>query len=149
MEILLLKDVEGLGHAGEIKKVAGGYARNFLIPRGLAVPADAGARKQAEAMREASQRRQQRQLSEAQALAAKLNGLTLRFKVKVGEKDRLYGSITNVDIAEAIEREIGQKVDRRHIELERPIRELGIHKVPVRLMAKIEPVVTVVVEREE
>lgn len=149
MEILLLKDVEGLGHAGEIKKVAGGYARNFLIPRGLAVPADAGARKRAEAIREASQRRQQRQLSEAQTLAAKLNGLTLRFKVKAGEKDRLYGSITNADIAEAIEREIGQTVDRRHIELERPIRELGVHKVPVRLMAKIEPIVTVVVEREE
>ncbi len=149
MEVLLLKDVEGLGQAGQIKKVAGGYARNFLIPRGLAVPADAGARKQAESLREASERRQQRQLSEAQALAARLDGLTLRFKARAGENDRLYGSITNADIAEAIEREIGQAVDRRHIELERPIRELGTHKVPIRLMAKIEPVVTVVVEREE
>ena len=149
MEILLLKDVKGLGRAGEIKKVAGGYARNFLIPRGFAVPADAGARKRAESLREISQRRQQRQLSEAQTLAAKLSGLVLRFKVKAGEKDRLYGSITNVDIAEAIAREIGQTVDRRHIELTRPIRELGTHQVPIRLLAGIEPVVTVVVEREE
>ncbi len=148
MEVLLLKDVEGLGHAGEIKKVAGGYARNFLIPRGLAVVADKGARKQAAHLREATERQQARQTSAAQALANKLSELTLRFTAKAGENDRLYGSITAADIVEAIEREIGQAVDRRHVELEHPIRELGTHQVAIRLMPNIIPRVTVVIERE-
>ncbi len=148
MEVLLVKDVEGLGEAGEIKEVAGGYARNYLIPRGLAVPADKAARKRAAALREAAARRRARQESEAQTLAERLSALTLQFKAKVGEKDRLYGSITSGDIAEAIEREIGQAVDRRRILLEHPIRELGTHKVAIRLMPNIVPEITVVVERE-
>lgn len=148
MEILLIKDVEGLGHAGQIKKVASGYARNFLIPRGLAVAATAGARKQAEQMLEAAKRRQEHQLTEAKALAEKLSAITLRFTAKAGENDRLYGSITAADIAEAIARELGREVDRRHIELERPLRELGEHYVPIRLHANVEPSVRVVIERE-
>ena len=148
MEVMLTKDVEGLGYAGEIKNVAGGYARNYLIPRGLAVPATKGIRKQAAALREAAERRRARQLSEAQALAEKLSQITLRFTAKAGENDRLYGSITSQDIAEAIERETGQAVDRRRIELEHPIRELGTHQVAIRLMSDVVPQVTVVVERE-
>ena len=148
MEVLLIQDVEGLGQAGEIKEVAGGYARNYLIPKGYAVPADKSARKRAAALREAAEKRRARQVAEAQTLADRLNALTLRFQAKVGEKGRLYGSITSGDIAEAIEREIGQEVDRRRIQLEHPIRELGTHKVAIRLMPELIPEVTVIVEPE-
>ncbi|GAB4557449.1 MAG: 50S ribosomal protein L9 [Anaerolineae bacterium] len=148
MDVLLLKDVEGLGHAGEIKKVAGGYARHFLIPRGLAVIADESARKKAAQIREAAERRRQRQTLEAKALAEKLQALTLTFRVRAGANDRLYGSITAQDIAEAIASQIGQEIDRRLVQLEHPIRELGTHRVPIRLMADIIPKVTVEVVRE-
>ena len=148
MEVLLIKSVEGLGTPGQIKKVAGGYGRNFLIPRGLARAATESARKQAATLHEAEQRRQARQVSEAQALANRINAITLRFTAKAGEGDRLYGSITSADIAEAVERELDQAIDRRHIELERPLRELGTHKVAIRLQTNIEANVTVIVERE-
>ncbi len=148
MKVMLTQDIEGLGQAGEIKEVAGGYARHYLIPRGLALPATKGVRKQAAAIREAAERRRAREMNEAQALAEKLNALTLRFTARAGESDRLYGSITSSDIAEAIEREVGQAVDRRHIELERPIRQLGTHQVSIRLMSNVIAQVTVVVERE-
>ncbi|HEY63260.1 MAG TPA: 50S ribosomal protein L9 [Caldilineae bacterium] len=148
MKVMLIQDVEGLGLAGEIKEVAGGYAQHYLIPRGLAIAATKGVMKQAKAIREAAERRRARELNEAQALAEKLNQLTLRFTARAGESDRLYGSITSADIAEAIEREVGQAVDRRHIQLERPIRQLGTHQVSIRLMPNVTAEITVVVERE-
>lgn len=149
MDVLLLKDVEELGEAGAIKKVADGYARNYLIPRGLAVRATAGAIKQAEQQRQATARRQVKELSEAQALAQALDGVSVTFEARAGESDRLYGSITNVNIAEALTEKIGQEVDRRKIEMEEPLKELGIHAVTVRLAPGAEAKVTVVIEREE
>ena len=149
MEVLLTETVDNLGSAGEIKKVADGYARNFLIPKGLAVPATAGALKQAELRRQAEARRQQRESVKAESLARTLSQVTLTFQAKAGEKDKLYGSITNADIAEALEREIGQAIDKRKVELEEPIRELGSYYVPIKLLPDLAPRVTVIVERED
>ena len=149
MEILLLKDVPGLGQAGEVKKVADGYARNFLIPKGLAVLATKSALKQAELKRQAEERRQKKMEQKVARLAELIAKTTLTFRAKAGEEDRLYGSITSADIAEALEREIGEPVDKRKIELEEALRELGTHQVPIRLSANLMPMVTVVVEKEE
>jgi large subunit ribosomal protein L9 len=149
MEVLLLKDLSQLGRAGEVKRVAEGYARNYLIPRGLAVMATPGAIKQAEKQREAAARRQVKELSQAQALAQALDGLTVTFQARAGESDRLYGSITSANIAEALEEQVGQEVDRRKIDLEEPLKQLGIHAVTIRLAPQAEAKVTVVVEREE
>ena len=149
MEVLLLQDVETLGQAGDIKRVADGYARNYLIPRQMAVLATPGAIKQAEVRRQAAARREVKELDEAKALAERLDGVTVSFLARAGETDRLYGSITNVNIAEALEQEIGQEVDRRKIELEEPLKELGTHAVTVKLAAEAEAKVTVVIEREE
>ena len=149
MEVLLLRDVEQLGEAGEIKRVADGYARNYLIPRGLATMATTGAIKQAELHRERDARRQAKELDEAHALAQELDGRTVTFQARAGESDRLYGSITNANIAEALEEQVGREVDRRKIELEEPLKELGTHAVTVRLAPGAEAKVTVVIEREE
>jgi large subunit ribosomal protein L9 len=149
MQVLLVHDVDRLGQAGEVKKVADGYARNFLFPRGLAVAATPGAIKQAEMQRQAEAQREAKELTEAQALAETLDGLTVTFQAKAGDTDRLYGSITNVNIANALSEKIGQEVDRRKIELEEPLKDLGTHAVTIRLAAEAEAKVTVVIEREE
>ena len=149
MKVLLTETVDNLGSAGEVKKVADGYARNFLIPKGLAVPATEGTLKQAELRSQAEARRQKREKVEAESLARTLSQVTLTFQVKAGEKDKLYGSITNADIAEAFERETGQAIDKRKIELEEPIRELGSYYVPIKLLPDLAPRITVTVEREE
>jgi len=149
MKIILVKDVKNLGQAGEIKTVADGYARNFLIPKGLAVPATEAALKQLELRRKAQARREQRAAEEAHLLAETLSQLTLTFKAKAGEKGKLYGSITSADIAEALERQTGRAFDKRKVGLEEPIRELGTYRVPIKLMANLAPEVTVIVEGEE
>lgn len=149
MEVLLLKDVEQLGEAGEIKRVANGYARNFLIPRGLAVIATPGAVKQVEMQLESEARREAKELDEAQALAQALEGLSVTFQARAGESDRLYGSITNANIADALSEQVEEQVDRRKIEMEEPLKELGTHAVTIRLAPGAEAKVTVVIEREE
>jgi large subunit ribosomal protein L9 len=149
MEVLLLEDVDRLGQAGDIKKVADGYARNFLFPRGLAVQATPGAVKQAEKLREATARREAQTLSEAQALAQQLDGVSVTFQARAGETDRLYGSITNVTIAEALSEKVGQEVDRRKIVMAEPLKELGTHAVTIHLAPEAEAKVTVVIERED
>jgi large subunit ribosomal protein L9 len=149
MNVLLLQDVERLGQAGEVKRVADGYARNYLFPRELAVLATPGAIKQAEAQRKAEMRREVQAVTEAQALAAELDGMTVTFQARAGETDRLYGSITNVHIAEALSDKVGQEVDRRKIELDEPLKDLGTHAITIRLAAEAEAKVTVVIERED
>jgi len=149
MQVLLLKNVEGLGHAGDIKEVAGGYANNYLIPRKLAVVATEGAQKQAKVLRDAAQRQQDRKLTEAKSIAAKVDGQVLNFKVRAGEGDRLYGSVTNADVAEALAQVTGLEIDRRHVELEHSIKTLGQHEVTVKLGSGVSAVVQVVVERAE
>lgn len=149
MQVLLLQDVEGLGQAGTVKKVADGYARNSLTPRLLALPATPGSVKAAEQAREAKSHRQARALSEAQALAQLLDGQTVTFQARAGEGDRLYGSITNANIAEALQAKVGREIDKRKIVLEEPLKELGAHTITIHLAPQAEAKVIVVVEREE
>jgi large subunit ribosomal protein L9 len=149
MDVLLLKDVQGLGEAGEVKRVADGYGRNYLIPQGLAMMARPGAVKQAEREAAAEARRKDRELTEAQELAQALDGLTVNFQARAGETDRLYGSITKANIAEALEEQVGQEVDRRKIDLDEPLKELGTHAVTIRLAPEAQAKVTVIIEREE
>ena len=146
VRVLLLKDIKRLGRAGEIKSVADGYARNYLIPRGLAVAATEGAVRRTEVQKAIEQQRDERVRTDGEALAERLAEVTLTFRVKSSEKGRLYGSVTSADIAEAIEKLTGHAVDKRKVELGEPIRLLGTHRVPVRLMTGVVPEVTVVVE---
>ncbi|MBC7264205.1 MAG: 50S ribosomal protein L9 [Chloroflexi bacterium] len=148
MEVILLKDIKRLGEAGEVKKVADGYARNYLIPRGLAVIATEGVLKDLRVKRQIEEAKEERIRSDATALAAKLAGIMLTFKVKAGETGRLYGSITRGDIAAELEAKTGLPFDKRKIMLEEPIRQLGTHKVPIRLLSTLVPEITVVVEQE-
>jgi large subunit ribosomal protein L9 len=149
MKVVLREDVKGLGAVGDVKDVADGYARNFLIPRRLAEPATAGALKNVEAHRASLAKRQAQAEAEARSLAARLNNTTLTLKARVGGQDRLYGSITASDIATALGRELGAAFDRRKLVLDEPIRELGTHTVPVHLARDVTASLTVRVEAEE
>ena len=149
MEVILVQDVKGLGKAGEVKRVSDGYARNYLIPEGIAKIFTPGAKQEAEIRAKAQARRQHRVETEASAIAEILSKVTVTFKAKAGEKGRLYGSITAADIAEAVERKTGQIIDRRKLILEEPIREIGTHRVGVKLLASLNPEIEVIVEPEE
>lgn len=147
MKVLLIKDVYKLGRAGDIKKVADGYGRNYLIPQGLAVLATPGSIKQAEHIRTTASVRRQQLNSEMGSLSEKLAGLVLTFPSKAGETGKLYGSITTQMIAEAISNKLGEQIDRRQIEVQ-PIRNLGEHKAVVRLTMDLTPEVKIIVHRE-
>jgi large subunit ribosomal protein L9 len=147
MQVLLIKNVDGLGRTGDIKEVAGGYAHNFLFTRKLAVPVTDGAIKQAEITKEADKRRKERKVHEAKTLASMMDGKTVVFHARAGEGDRLYGSITNADIADKLGHAIGQEVDRRFIEIEHPIKTLGEHRVTVKTGPGAAATVFVRVER--
>lgn len=149
VKVILIKDVEKLGQAGEVKEVADGYARNFLIPQGLAKLATARTLEQVQQLQKAEARRHRKAEEKAKDLAETLKQMTLTFKVKAGEKDRLYGSITGAEIATALTERLGRTIDKRDLELERPIRELGTYSVPVKIETDFKPEITVVVEREE
>ncbi len=147
MEIILREDVEKLGARGAMVKVADGYARNFLLPRKLAVPATESNRKIVEQEREAYLRREAKAIGEAQDLSTMMSKVTLTFKRRVGENDQLFGSVTAKDIADALE---AQKyhVERQRVHLDEPIRTLGEHKVSVRLHRDVNAEVTAIVEAE-
>ena len=148
MKIVLLKDVANLGTAGEVKEVADGYARNYLVPQGFATLATKGLIKQAQERAEAQRKREFKARTDAEALSQRINGQTLRFVARVGELDRLYGSITNVDIAEKLAAQVGIDVDRRRVELGDPIKRAGVYSVVVNLGHGLEPRINVVVEGE-
>lgn len=147
MEVLLLKDVKRLGKAGQTKSVADGYARNYLIPRGLAVLATAGAIRRTEVQKAIEEEHEERIRTDSAALAERLTEMTLTFKVKASDKGRLYGSVTTADIATEIERQTGHPVDKRKVQLDEPIRLLGSHTVPIRLLSGVVPEITVLVEQ--
>jgi large subunit ribosomal protein L9 len=147
MQVLLIKNVEGLGRTGDIKEVTGGYAHNFLFARKLAVPVTDGAIKQAEITKEADKRRKERKTNEARTLASMMDGKTVAFHARAGEGDRLYGSITSADIADKLGQTIGQEVDRRFIEIEHPIKMLGEHRVTIKAGSGASATVFVRVER--
>ncbi|MCS7286667.1 MAG: 50S ribosomal protein L9 [Anaerolineae bacterium] len=148
MKVLLLANVKGLGKAGDIKDVADGYARNYLIPKGLAVPATPENLSRAEFKKRVQEEKMKRLAEDMHALAEFLSGMTLTFKVKAGEKDKLFGAVTTADIALALEKELGRPFDKHKIELEEPIKQLGIYNVPIRLMPGLVAQVRVVVEKE-
>lgn len=148
IKVLLTQDVPELGHAGNIYTVAGGYARNYLMPRGMAILATKGALKQAEEIKQAGVRLRARERANAEAQAQVIQGKRLLFGANAGENDRLYGSVTSTDIAEKLSAVVGFEVDRRKLQLDYPIRELGIYTLTVRLMPEIAPSFQVAVVRE-
>ncbi|HRN49870.1 MAG TPA: 50S ribosomal protein L9 [Anaerolineales bacterium] len=147
MQVLLLQDVYKLGRAGQIKKVANGYGRNYLIPQGLAIPATANAIKMAEKISANADKARSTLNAEAQAIAEKLKGVQLLFPARAGETGKLYGSITTQAIAEQLSEKLGSTLDRRQIHVQ-PLRLLGMHKVAVRLTLDVIPEVDAVVYRE-
>jgi len=149
MKVILLQDVNPLGEAGAIVTVSDGYARNFLIPRGLAEPASPSTLKVAEQRLAAERRRIAREEEAQRALAERLNGLRLVITARVGERGRLYGSITAQDIADRLSETVGEAIDRRRILLDEPIRSIGEHPVTIQLAGRLRPVVTVVVTSPE
>ena len=136
IELILREDVQSLGKAGELVRVKPGYARNFLLPRGLAYEATEGNKKRIAGETRARAARQATEKTEAEATAAKLGALTLTLSGKAGEEGKLFGSVTAQDVADALAR-AGHPVDRRRIELEHPIKTLGPHTVAVRLHSDV------------
>jgi large subunit ribosomal protein L9 len=148
MKVILTHDVPDLGQTGDVKDVAAGYARNYLIRKGLAVKATAGVLKDFERRQTAESRREERLAARAGVLAQRLSEVTLNFEAKASDKGRLFGSITTADIAEALEREVGEKFDRRKHILSEPLRQVGEHVVTVRLTTDVKAEVKVVVKPE-
>lgn len=147
MKVMLIKDVYKLGRAGDIKRVADGYGRNFLLPKGLAVLATTGALKKVEAVKAEAAVQRQSLNKEMGGVAELLAGKVFTFSSKAGETGKLYGSITTQMIADAIKSKYGAEVDRHQIEID-PVRTLGEHKGHIRLTVDLVPEITVVVYRE-
>ena len=147
MDVILREDVEKLGRTGEVVSVKDGYARNFLLPRGLAYLATDGNRRRLEADRRQIDRRTAAAVATARDLATRLETVSLSFTMKAGEGDKLFGSVTAGDIAERLAAE-GLAIDRKAVELENPIKALGVYKVPIRLHADVKPEVRVWVVKE-
>jgi len=143
MKVVLRDDVENLGRKGDVVDVADGYARNYLVPRGLAMKATKGVVAQAESMRRNRAARDARERDAAQATAATLGGTRLEITARAGEGGKLFGSVTTTDIAEALEARHSVTVDRRRIALDEPIKELGEVEVPARLHSEVEFPITV------
>lgn len=147
MEIILREDIPPLGQRGDIVSVKDGYARNYLLPRKLALPATAAHRKQVEDMKAAGARRQGREKDGAESLAAQLAPVVLTIPAKAGESDQLFGSVTAMDIASALEAQ-GFHIDKRKVLLEEPLKTLGEYQVPLRLHPDVTASVKVNVVRE-
>jgi large subunit ribosomal protein L9 len=147
MKVILMQDVYKKGVAGEVVEVAPGYARNFLIPRGMAVKATPGAMRAAENLRKQAAVRRAERDREFSALAEQIRGMELYFPVRAGETGKLYGSVTPGDIADQIKANYGIELDRRRVG-DHPLRELGEFMVPVRLEAGLAPTLRVVIFRE-
>jgi large subunit ribosomal protein L9 len=133
MKVVLRDDVEKLGMKGDIVDVADGYARNFLVPRGLAIRAEAGVVRQADAMRRNRAAREQRDREAAREVADRLAARTLSITARAGEGGKLFGSITAADIVAAVQEQLGIEIDRRRLTLDEPLKELGPVELPVRL----------------
>ena len=149
MKVVFFEDVEGTAQVGEVKVVKNGFARNFLLPRGLAGPATAPNLQRAGSLAEKEARRQARLDGEAEVHRQRLEGYTVTFEARVGETGRLYGSVTSRDIARRIEETAGVEVDARVILLPEPIRELGERDVVIRFTRNVSAAITVVVEPDE
>lgn len=147
MKVIFIKDVKGQGKKGQVKEVSEGYASNFLLPRGLARPATEGNVKVLENQNAAEEKRKQQEKEEAVALGKKLESLTVELKAKAGEGGKLFGAITSKQIAEALGKQ-GHKIDKRKIELDEPIRTLGVTKMSVKLHPDVKATLKVQVTEE-
>jgi large subunit ribosomal protein L9 len=148
MEVILREDIERVGNRGQVVKVADGYARNFLLPKRLAVAATDANRKIVEQERQAHLRREAKQKGEAEDLSKLLSGVTVIIAQKAGENDQLFGSVTSKDVADALAQK-NFTIDRRKVLMDEPIKQLGEFKVPVRLHKDVTAEVTVHVVKEE
>ena len=147
MKVIFLQDVKGQGKKGEVKDVSEGYARNFLLPSGLAKEASQGNLKTLEVQKQSEERRKQQEKQEAEALGKKLDAMTVVIRAKAGEGGRLFGAITSKQVSEALAKE-GIEVDKRKIELDEPIRTLGVTKVPIKLHPQVRATLSVQVTEE-
>ena len=148
MRVIFLQDVPSVAKAGEVRDVADGYGRNFLLPKGLATLATPRELERLEVKRQAEAQQQALSEEEAITLAEKVGGLVLTLKAKVGAKGRLYGSITNADIAQEVSKIADCEVDKHKVRLEAPIREVGEYEVVLRLSKDVAPKLKVIVEAE-
>ncbi|PIE79647.1 MAG: 50S ribosomal protein L9 [Chloroflexi bacterium] len=147
MKVLLKEDVDNLGLAGEVYEVANGYGRNYLIPQGYAVKATPSVMNQAKIWRKKAEARRAEIQAEYEALAEKVTAVTLNYTARAGETGKLFGSVTTAQIADDLNEELGTDIDRRKVGIE-PLRQLGEHKVIVRLSGDIQPELTVIIESE-
>jgi len=147
MDVILREDIDKLGARGQVVHVSPGYARNFLLPKRLAVPATDSNKKIVEQERQAHLRKEAKQKDEAADLGKMLNGVSVTISQKAGENDQLFGSVTSKDVAEALEKR-NYTIDRRKIQLDEPIKQLGEHKISVRLHRDVTAEITVNVVRE-
>jgi large subunit ribosomal protein L9 len=142
VKVVLRADVADLGAKGDIVDVSDGYARNYLVARGLGLVASPGAVQQAESMKRAASKRNQRERESADRAADLLQARAIKVVARAGSDGRLFGSVTAAAIAEAVEAQTGVELDRRRLELDEPIRTLGVHSVPVRLHREVEATLT-------
>ena len=149
MKIILQKPVDKLGVPGDVVEVADGYARNYLMPRGLAVKATKGGVKHVDSLQRAHAVRVNEEKAEAEQLAQRLIGAPVQVTAHAGEEGKLFGSVTPSDVAEAIERQLGFRIDRHDVHLDEPIRSVGVHEVRVHLSAEVDPVISVEVVPDE
>ena len=147
MEVLLRGDVDNLGHRGQIVRVRAGYGRNYLLPQGLAIEATTGNKRMIEEQRRVLAKHETRERDRAERQSENVNGLELRFDRKVGEHGILYGSVTSLDIAEALKHR-GHTVERRRIGLREPIKALGEYDVTIKLHREVSPTIKVIVRKE-
>ena len=149
MKVILQKPVDKLGVPGDMVDVADGYARNYLMPRGLAVQASKGGVKHVESLKRAHATRVSQARAEAETEAERLTAMPIRVKARVGGEGRLFGSVTPSDVAEAIQAQTGVRVDRHDVHMDEPIRSVGAHEVRVHLFAEVDPVISVEVTASE
>ena len=148
MRVILKREVAGLGRSGDVKDVADGYAQNFLLPRGLAIEATAGELKVLARARDAKRAKEDRAHADAEELAKRLSETTLVFRLKAGEQGKTFGSVTNKDIADALQREHKVEIDKTKVHLPEPLKALGVHTVEIRLLTDVRANVTVAIEPE-
>jgi len=148
VRVVLRSDVETLGNKGDLLEVSDGYARNYLVPRGLAIRATKGVVRQAEAMRRNRAARDARDREAAQGVADQLTGRRIEIKARAGEGGKLFGSVTAADVAAALHAQAGVEIDRRDLRLAEPLKELGAAEVPLRLHPEVEAVLAVDVVAE-
>ena len=149
MKVVLLEDLPGGGKAGEIKEVSKGYAKNFLLPRRLALVATPTVMKQVESRLEKEKLEESIDRDKLVELAQQIEGKEIRLKARMGTGERLFGSVTAADVAEELSRVIGSVIDKKKIDIEKPFRQTGSYEIAVKLAGDIKPKITVVIEEEE